>query len=1387
MPGSAAHVCKSQFSCRAIGTANAAQTAQNSLALRSSNAVSTKSQGTDSIDELCFATANVSTLYPKELKEPSIRQGCGCTSRTLLLDGMFAMAGIKIACIQEGRLPESGESCCHNYMMYRSGADSHGSGGVQIWVAHQLKKHVTATVARSPWILRVVMSFGEASLHVLSAHAPYEDAPVERRDAFWEALAAELEIPFRASNTFILLGIDGNAHTGSTPSSSIGGHEKQVENMNGAELRATLEEHGMHASNTYFDAGTTWTGSTGLKSRIDYICPSHALHQHVTECYVDLNLDLSTAVREDHNVLICKFERLSQALSAPSGSACGKQMRKPRKPSKPTRYTKESLADPARISYFERLISQFQPTLPCRSGRLDARSAIDDSVSKFNDHVRWAASQCFVAKSSPPRKCWISESTWSVIRSGIDCRNSLRSLRNQHDRVVCSWALHLWRIRMLASVSNQYSDVPSPLSLAKHVNVITDWMLKWSHYLNVQAALTYRALDKFTKIRRPLLKWDRMQSICNIVGDAQDAADRNDGKKLYSLVKGLAGKEASPLRGIRDENGVMITDSSETLQRWRRHFCQLLKASVTHDVAADCADASTAPTIDLARLKFKPTLKQVYRALATLNGDKGLGPDQISADILKAGGWRTAAVVHEIILRAIENEHVPVSWRGGKLVVLYKGKGSPSSCDSYRGLLIGDHISKILTTLLQNELEEPYKLQIGPDQYGATSGRSTALASLALRSFLDCCKLRAWSSFVLFVDLSKAFDFAVREVIMGWMQNAPQDNDDRRDHLVRVGIPEHAVDELLCWLEDRGPLLERMGAPPEVTGLVRSLHTCAWFQLPGDDVRLVTSAGGRQGCKLGALVFNLIYSVALKRIRQKMIDKGVVLHLRRTSDAPFWESHGNGGAWNDTEPEATPVVEVTYVDDEAFKLAASSPRLLVFAIDTLLSELVATFNAFGFHINWGAGKTEAFVTFRGKNSSNEKRKLFIDNDAKIKLPEGAGASHLRVVSEYKHLGSIIGADGGAGSDVPRRVSSAMTSYAPLAVKLFGSAQVSRQVRLALASSLIFSRLLYNAHTWSSWTATMYCKLNAVYMRVLRRIAGACRFDASNKLTDLDVRRRLGAPSMHCLIIRQRLTLLCTVLRDGSTSLKLLLATSGRGIDGEKMPWVRLIRNDLERLYKCNRDKLMDLGSPLENPDAWNVFISSYPAAWKQYVSKLDMDFTEMDGSSRKSKTVCLPLADAKFSCKICAAAGQPTCFTTSKALLSHERQKHRMRNPLRVYLGAACICPACKVQYSTRTRLLAHVSEKRRRGKASTCHEALLSGMYDRLDDNEVQKLDDIDRQLRSAARKSGHTQPLAIAPAKRARRGPACTDAWRPAKRLYVKTAQALVDFVPCKKRKLH
>jgi hypothetical protein len=186
---------------------------------------------------------------------------------------------------------------------------------------------------------------------------------------------------------------------------------------------------------------------------------------------------------------------------------------------------------------------------------------------------------------------------------------------------------------------------------------------------------------------------------------------------------------------------------------------------------------------------------------------------------------------------------------------------------------------------------------------------------------------------------------------------------------------------------------------------------------------------------------------------------------------------------------------------------------------------------------------------------------------------------------------------------------------------------------------------------------MYKRLNSVYMRVLRRIAGACRFNAVGNKTDAMVRRELNMPSMQCLIVRRRLMLLMSVLRSEVKSLMALMAAvSARG-DKSRLPWVELVYKDLCALARYHGDRLTELGDPRGDAAKWHRFIVDYPLAWRQLVAEFHYFDSSLDAAATSKQTSRLGY-DCEHVCAACREAGCPCVFASEKALMCHQRSKH---------------------------------------------------------------------------------------------------------------------------------
>ena len=234
-------------------------------------------------------------------------------------------------------------------------------------------------------------------------------------------------------------------------------------------------------------------------------------------------------------------------------------------------------------------------------------------------------------------------------------------------------------------------------------------------------------------------------------------------------------------------------------------------------------------------------------------------------------------------------------------------------------------------------------------------------------------------------------------------------------------------------------------------------------------------------------------------------------------------------------------------------------------------------------------------------------------------------------------------------------------------------------------------------------------------------------------------------SLQCLLVRRRLLLLSQIIRHGNAQMLALLSTTRR--DGCKLSWVQAVIIDMHVLFDNSGGKLQELGLPSENAEAWWAFIRDHPNAWAALVRRMHLSSMSFDEA-----LVAKHLAGHAGACvcKICSC-----CFSCDRALQSHIRRKHNKVSDVSRFVGQSLRCCVCRTLFSTRTRLVAHLSDKRCRGSRSfNCRDVLQSGFVQQACEQEFTQAHLSDRDLRKQARKRGLTQPHAIFPAKRAKHG---------------------------------
>ena len=205
-----------------------------------------------------------------------------------------------------------------------------------------------------------------------------------------------------------------------------------------------------------------------------------------------------------------------------------------------------------------------------------------------------------------------------------------------------------------------------------------------------------------------------------------------------------------------------------------------------------------------------------------------------------------------------------------------------------------------------------------------------------------------------------------------------------------------------------------------------------------------------------------------------------------------------------------------------------------------------------------------------------------------------------VVHKYKHLGTWLTTDGSLIIEMKHRAASACGARVALARTVLGKRGCSWEMQCQFVQTLVMSRLLFKAHVWTLRHKDTVL-LHRPYMRALLRTAGAGwkPNQTAAPIADSEVRRRLGAPSIECMLIKARLQYLGRLCR-GRHNFPTLWAIldkkcgsahKGAETDASCHPWVQQLCADMKALWTLSPAARQSLPSP-EEPGCESSWLSA---------------------------------------------------------------------------------------------------------------------------------------------------------------------------------------------------
>ena len=236
---------------------------------------------------------------------------------------------------------------------------------------------------------------------------------------------------------------------------------------------------------------------------------------------------------------------------------------------------------------------------------------------------------------------------------------------------------------------------------------------------------------------------------------------------------------------------------------------------------------------------------ETQKAIKQLQAGKAPGSDGIPPEIYKEGGDAVQVKLNELLQQFWEESSVLQDFKDANIIHLYKNKGDRASCDNHRGISLLNVAGKIMARVILNRITQ-YLLDdvVSESQCGFRRNRGTIDMIFAVRQIQEKCREQNQNLYILFVDLTKAFDT-----------------------VSRGGL----------WA-----ILSKLGCPERFVSIIRSFHK-------GMMARVIEHGAAsypfpvyndvKQGCVLAPTLFSLLFATMLFAALSKT-SSGIYVHYR---------------------------------------------------------------------------------------------------------------------------------------------------------------------------------------------------------------------------------------------------------------------------------------------------------------------------------------------------------------------------------------------------------------------------------------------------------------------------------------------------------------------------
>lgn len=684
-------------------------------------------------------------------------------------------------------------------------------------------------------------------------------------------------------------------------------------------------------------------------------------------------------------------------------------------------------------------------------------------------------------------------------------------------------------------------------------------------------------------------------------------------------------------------------------------------------------------------LRSLPALRDLEASFRRCKAQRASGPDLIPPELCHyAARWMTHYLA-PLYMKCALYQAEPIQWKGGVLREIWKRKGPMVSPSSYRGILVSSHLAKCFHNIFRAPTLSWHAETADSLQFGGLPGKGVDMACHTIQTFMSLTRQTKKSCGLFFLDIQSAYYRLLRSLAVGPTCTQAE----LLEIFQAMDLSEDVLYELATAAFSPSAL-EVTGCPHWLREFGATFHRHTWFHIRSDAAITETLRGTRPGDGYADLLFNLVIGRILRALEVDLAAQGIQTQI----------------LWNGSQDlRATPGEEVTlnvvWADDIAVMVHHDSASGLLDAVSLVFESYIDRLARHGLCLNYGSGKTEALILVRGKGSRQVRQQIFQGAQGRITVETcAAGPIDIRLVSQYKHLGMQIHANGSLMPELRVRVGCANSAFNRDRRAVYQNTDLSIAKRVQLLRACVLSILFWNAGVWPPLQPKELKYFNGAFRRLLLRLLHR-DFDRELLCTWSDA-RLLGYLGVLPIIEQIRLLRLGHYSRltiEGPPFLWALLANERCWLDQLAPDFVWLWANS--QSLKFRPDPNTKDGS-----EFWHSLIRTNPRSWKGLLKKaychariqlsirsevdafhrdIASELRSFDPSLQPCPVYELVEEETVFPCIPCGR-----CFATKQGWAIHTFRVHGRKAPAR-YLVDQPTCACCLRTFLNPSRLYLHL------------------------------------------------------------------------------------------------